>query len=507
MKKFFVALLTIVCLLGNGGSSLAASTMPDWLQTGGISAANKNSGTAVSGSSSAGVGTASSSGTIKWSNGNVLSNIRYGDGTARLRIVLDMSQAPDYTVVKENNGSRLVVNMNNISTAMQEAPATKSSVIKDIILGSYGGDTLQLIVDMQAALDVKVSTMKNPNRLVIDIQKEYEQEDHRSIAQGLEYTKYVRVDGRGMLTAYLLEADRSKFDLKLVLAGGNISSGRQRMKAMVAANNAIAGINGGYFSTDGSLIGNTRIKGKTAGTTYYTRTSLGFMPDNTLKFATSQYYGEVNVNGKKVFLSGVNCPRGENNTTLYNSLFGSYTGTNEYGMEYIIQDGKVVAINQSNSFIPANGQVISVHGTAREAFAQVKIGDKVTIGENFGDELNAAENIVGAGPELLRNGQVNVTATQEQFPSDIAKGRAPRTAVGIKADGKVLLLVVDGRQSHSIGTTLTETAQLLQKFGAVNAFNLDGGGSSEMVLQGQIVNSPSDGSERPVGSGLMLIQR
>lgn len=231
------------------------------------------------------------------------------------------------------------------------------------------------------------------------------------------------------------------------------------------------------------------------------------MPDGSLKLATSQYYGVVEVNGKEIYLSGVNCPRGENNTVLYNSLFGSYTGTNEFGMEYVLQNGKVVAVNQSNSLIPPNGQVISVHGTAQDAFAQVKVGDSIKVGESFGSELDAAANIVGAGPELLRDGKVNVTAVQEQFPSDIAKGRAPRTAFGIKADGKILLMVIDGRQSHSIGTTLTETAQLLQKFGAVNAFNLDGGGSSEMVLQGQILNSPSDGSERPVGSGLLLLQK
>ena len=231
------------------------------------------------------------------------------------------------------------------------------------------------------------------------------------------------------------------------------------------------------------------------------------MPDGTLKLATSQYYGVVEIAGQKVYLSGVNCPRGENNTILYNSLFGNYTGTNEFGKEYVVQNGKVIAINQANSFIPTDAQVISVHGTAQDAFAKVRIGDKIRIGENFGPELDSAYTIVGAGPELLRNGQLHVTAVQEQFPSDIAKGRAPRTALGIKADGKIILMVIDGRQSHSIGTTLTETAQLLQKFGAVNGFNLDGGGSSEMVLQGQILNSPSDGGERPVGSGLILTRR
>ena len=477
MKRLLISCLAIMLLVGNLSSAWAAK-MPDWLPTGGISTSQ-----------------------------NVLSNIRYGDNNTRLRIVLDLSAAANYSVSRENNDTRLVVNLNNIATTLQGAPALRSNAVKDIILGTYGSDTVQLIVDMKAPMEAKVYTMANPHRLVIDIQKEYEEMQPRQIMPGLNYTRYLRVDNRGMLTAYVLEADRSKFDLQLVLAGDSISSGRQKLKAIASAHQAVAAINGGYFALDGSLIGNTRINGQTAGTTYFDRTSLGFMPDGTLKLATSQYYGVVEIAGQKAYLSGVNCPRGENNTILYNSLFGNYTGTNEFGKEYVVQNGKVIAINQANSFIPTDAQVISVHGTAQDAFAKVRIGDKISIGENFGPELDSASTIVGAGPELLRNGQLHVTAVQEQFPSDIAKGRAPRTALGIKADGKIILMVIDGRQSHSIGTTLTETAQLLQKFGAVNGFNLDGGGSSEMVLQGQILNSPSDGGERPVGSGLILTRR
>lgn len=477
MKRLLISCLAIMLLVGNLSSAWAAK-MPDWLPTGGISTSQ-----------------------------NVLSNIRYGDNNTRLRIVLDLSAAANYSVSRENNDTRLVVNLNNIATTLQGAPALRSNAVKDIILGTYGSDTVQLIVDMKAPMEAKVYTMANPHRLVIDIQKEYEEMQPRQIMPGLNYTRYLRVDNRGMLTAYVLEADRSKFDLQLVLAGDSIASGRQKLKAIASAHQVVAAINGGYFALDGSLIGNTRINGQTAGTTYFERTSLGFMPDGTLKLATSQYYGVVEIAGQKAYLSGVNCPRGENNTILYNSLFGNYTGTNEFGKEYVVQNGKVIAINQANSFIPTDAQVISVHGTAQDAFAKVRIGDKISIGENFGPELDSASTIVGAGPELLRNGQLHVTAVQEQFPSDIAKGRAPRTALGIKADGKIILMVIDGRQSHSIGTTLTETAQLLQKFGAVNGFNLDGGGSSEMVLQGQILNSPSDGGERPVGSGLILTRR
>ena len=206
-------------------------------------------------------------------------------------------------------------------------------------------------------------------------------------------------------------------------------------------------------------------------------------------------------------MSGVNCARGENTMILYNRLFGSTTKTNEFGMEYVVQNKKIVAINQKDSKIPADGLVLSVHGKAKDFLKNAKVGDNIEVGETFGKEFQQCKTIIGAGPELLRDGMVNVTVTSEQFPKDIAVGKAPRTAIGFTADGHYLFLVVDGRQSISGGTTLTETAQLLQKFGAVRGINLDGGGSSELVLQGKIMNSPSDGSERRVGSAVVLLKK
>nr|WP_285719375.1 phosphodiester glycosidase family protein [Pelosinus sp. IPA-1] len=76
--------------------------------------------------------------------------------------------------------------------------------------------------------------------------------------------------------------------------------------------------------------------------------------------------------------------------------------------------------------------------------------------------------------------------------------------MGQTKDGHILLVVVDGRQEHSIGMTLLELALLMQEFGAVDAMNLDGGGSSEMVIKGKIINKPSDGRERYVGDALII---
>ena len=107
-----------------------------------------------------------------------------------------------------------------------------------------------------------------------------------------------------------------------------------------------------------------------------------------------------------------------------------------------------------------------------------------------------ASHIIGAGPRLIENGKVNVTSKQEAFPSDISVGRAPRTAIGEMKDGTVWLIVVDGRSWQSVGMSLTELANFLNKMGIYNAMNLDGGGSSEMVVNQKIKNKPSDGAER-----------
>jgi exopolysaccharide biosynthesis protein len=76
--------------------------------------------------------------------------------------------------------------------------------------------------------------------------------------------------------------------------------------------------------------------------------------------------------------------------------------------------------------------------------------------------------------------------------------------LGVTKDGHVLLVVVDGRQAGSVGLTLLELAYLMQELGSENALNLDGGGSSEMVINNKIVNAPSDGHERPLGDAFIV---
>jgi len=95
------------------------------------------------------------------------------------------------------------------------------------------------------------------------------------------------------------------------------------------------------------------------------------------------------------------------------------------------------------------------------------------------------------------------------YSPGFADARHPRTAVGVRADGRILLVAVDGRQPElSVGMTIAELASLLRELGAVEAVNMDGGGSTTMVIRARVVNSPSDlTGERPVGDALLVSLR
>ena len=106
--------------------------------------------------------------------------------------------------------------------------------------------------------------------------------------------------------------------------------------------------------------------------------------------------------------------------------------------------------------------MLSGHGMAAKVLERVQVGDRVRLRETLGNETaDEAELVVGAGPSLVAEGKADVRSAEENIAYDIARGRAPRTAAGVKKDGTVILLVVDGRSSSSAGMTLQELASTL----------------------------------------------
>ena len=153
--------------------------------------------------------------------------------------------------------------------------------------------------------------------------------------------------------------------------------------------------------------------------------------------------------------------------------------------------------------LPPSGTLLAAEpaGPAGGFLRGLAAGTPVTLKTQLG--FPGAVDALGGNPLLVVDGAV--VASEVDNPAEFY-GPHPRTAVGVTADGRLLLVVVEGRQpGYSRGMTMREVAELLQRLGAVSALNLDGGGSSEMVVNGVVATRPSDGSERPIANALVVL--
>ena len=473
-----------------------------------------------------------------------LNSVRYHSGAEHDRIVFDWSAMPRYNVTVSADKKLLTIDFFNADKRAINKEAFSSSRIESVDYTTRNGHLL-VSLKLKSGLGYKVEKLGNPARVFVDILPETMVHNGSSAAQkkpagvvrkpagtvksaaadarnmmplnfdglytemmapGIAKRQYVYWDDAGKISAYFVEADKNLYTIKPVLAKGKVP-GLQTTSGMSDMTDAVAAVNATYFAGNGDAIGMVKIDGDMAGTTYFRRTAIGMNASGQPFMGPVTYSGHVTLGDVTLPVSGVDCERGANNLTIYNHWYGPRTRTNEYGMEYTVVNGEVTAIHTGNSVIPKDGMVISVHGSSAEAFAGVQVGDRAEIDQEMGARWNQAVDIMGAGPRLVQNGQVSVTAGDEQFPGDIRYGRAPRSAVAILKNGNYLFGVVDGRQSSSRGLTLTDWAKLLVKMGAKDAMNLDGGGSSALVIGGQLQNSPSDGSERYVGSALIITKK
>lgn len=151
-----------------------------------------------------------------------------------------------------------------------------------------------------------------------------------------------------------------------------------------------------------------------------------------------------------------------------------------------------------------NGVVYRDEG-AREGLAFYADGSVQVYDEtqtNAADLLaDGAWNTLSFGPAIIEDGAVvdgiESVEVDTNFGNHSIQGEQPRTAVGVIDDNHLVFVVVDGRDpGYSRGVTMTELAGILQDLGATTAYNLDGGGSSTMVFNGEVLNQPSNGGER-----------
>ena len=357
----------------------------------------------------------------------------------------------------------------------------------------------------------------------------------RDIAPGVRHytlSEPSLLDPPAPISIHLLRLDLAQVDLTTELALGD-RQGRGTVLSAALRRRAIAAVNAGFFSlNNGDPVGPLRVDGELVSDGSLGRGAAALVQDARGRTgwlfdrATVSVAAVIDPGGQSIAVDGVDTTRSIGALMVYTPRYGPTSDTAPTGIEWVLSHGPGAS---GSSFtvaerrwhvgktpIPRNGAVLSYGGLTPPApLDTLAPGGKVTLRETWTagtgggvDRWRTAADVV-SGAGLLRRGDADVKDWQPEHLTPTFLGRHPRTMLGIDRAGFVWLVTVDGRQPDaSNGMTLPELQRFARRLGLTDALNLDGGGSTTMVIAGNVVNRPSDPTgARTVSDVLLVVPR
>jgi hypothetical protein len=345
-----------------------------------------------------------------------------------------------------------------------------------------------------------------------------------TLMPGVTYEKRLQFTRFGPMRLHILTApkpDGVLYKLQPVLSNGSVL-GRERVTTMqrrADQSSTVAGVNGDLFTWADGIPSSGLIQDGVLKTTPHPKRSMvGVDLTGALRVEKVAMLATWQGSGPRRPIHLVNRPPGPNGTTLYTPAYGPTTPATSGVTEAVLSPfpaatpnadlvGFVTENRRGGTPIPPGGAVIASKGSQAQRLAiEATPGQLVTARLILRPSWSDVPEALGGGPLLVRNGKPIFNAL-EDFSSYHLNRRHPRTAVGQRADGRIIMVVVDGRRpGYSAGMTNFELAQMMIRLGAVTASALDAGGSSTMAFDGQLLSRPSDtGGERMVAESLNVM--
>jgi hypothetical protein len=342
-----------------------------------------------------------------------------------------------------------------------------------------------------------------------------------SIAPGIEYGDYQLYTEAGPLAIHVVavQSHRSDVHVANVLANNELESRGETVGSMAKRTGAVAGINGDYFD-----IGNTNrplnivVRNGQLLQMPRKRYALAVTRDGSASIDEFGFLGQAQLGDKTISVDAIDqLPAPNGGTALLTPEFGAVPPQDNTTLIGLAQlDGtpplaryRVTSIADNLSAQPP-GYYLAVGPAAYGEIDTPNEGDVVSVtGDLSPVGLDQLTTAIGGGPLILHNGSW-IDDPDGPNGGEFAK-RIPSSGAAIAPDGTLFLIEVDGRQpSVSVGLTRPEFSSLMRALGATEGLAFDGGGSSTIVVRRlgdadtSVVNSPSDGIERPVGDGLLV---
>lgn len=331
----------------------------------------------------------------------------------------------------------------------------------------------------------------------------------RPLSRGVVLEEVRRITADGPQHFWIVRVAPGTAQLRVARAAAQPDGrpGLQTVGEIARKAGAVAAFNGGYFSPrDRIPLGLVQIGGELVSGPLFHRTAVTLGPE--LRFDRPQVHPWIELpSGESAEVDYLNLPPQAESLALFTPAWGPRTGTSASAQSRevaLTADGLVVGEGVADLGIPPGGYVLAAMGSRADWLARrVARGDRLAVHAGLDEYWGPVNEALGGGPQLVRDGTASI-ATDERFRSDITRGRAARTAIGVTSDGTALLLGVGGVDpADSIGMTLDELAALLVELGADKAMNLDGGSSTTVWAEGATLSRRA-GGERPVANAVVV---
>ncbi|MGI6235809.1 MAG: phosphodiester glycosidase family protein, partial [Christensenellales bacterium] len=341
------------------------------------------------------------------------------------------------------------------------------------------------------------------------------------VTGGVTYEAKTLFTSQGWQKIHILRADLTSENVDIdTIIGKEGLSKRDSLSRMVQDNSAVAGINGDFFitATPSAPIGPQISNGRLVSSPLNLQdmAAIGLTFDRIPEILNMVFSGRVVApDGSEFEVEGVNKIRNSyNKIFVYTPDFGTTTPKPAEGAPVItfvtVKDDRIIEFTEGNvADIPTDGVILMSWGEGATFLkTHFAIGDPVMIELNLAPDISDLKMALGGGAVLVENGSIPKT-----FSHNIP-GTHPRTAIGFTADKKnMIMAVVDGRQAQSRGMSQQEMAELMLSLGAHDALNLDGGGSSTMVVrpfgetQTKVINNTSEGVQRLIPNAIGIFSK
>jgi hypothetical protein len=339
---------------------------------------------------------------------------------------------------------------------------------------------------------------------------------------GVTYDRTVSFTPHGVVVLHVITAPRpvGLYALAPVLARGTLTGGLEpvtQIERDLSGTATTVGINGDFVRADGRPSGVWLGGGLLGQSPLASRSSIGIDLAGTLHVDRVKLFGTWQGTGQRRALTGLNAPPSPGQTVLFTSTYGPRTPVVAGAAEAVLGAfpppapntdlaGAVTAVAAGGGEpIPPGGAVLmAAGGAAAKLQAEARIGAAIHTRLGLQPAWDGVTAGLGGGPVLVRNGKA-VFRSLEDFTNDQVGSRTARGAVGQLADGRIVLVAVDGgRPGYSAGLTSFELAQALVRLGAVTAAGLDPGDDVTAAFDGRLLNRPSGRVERAVKEALLV---